>query len=80
MTVTEFRGDEADQAFILTQIAEQEMMSQHRSKMDLTKQEGYHDWDGETCVDCGEDIPPQRLAMGISIRCVDCQELKERRG
>ena len=55
-------------------------MSQHRSKMDLTKQEGYHDWDGETCVDCGEDIPPQRLAMGISIRCVDCQELKERKG
>ncbi len=31
------------------------------------------------CVDCGEDIPEQRRAIGGIRRCIDCQQEKERR-
>lgn len=34
--------------------------------------ETHPDFDGETCVECGEDIPPARLAMK-KVRCVHCQ-------
>lgn len=34
-------------------------------------------WETETCVDCGEDIEPARLAMG-RLRCYGCQDSKER--
>jgi RNA polymerase-binding transcription factor DksA len=36
-------------------------------------------WDGETCFDCGEEIPVQRLEMG-RVRCVYCQTTAERLG
>lgn len=36
------------------------------------------DFDGENCVDCGNEIPAERLAMK-RIRCTHCQGLKERR-
>jgi len=33
------------------------------------------------CVDCGEPIPRERLqARPGTVRCIDCQERKERRG
>lgn len=31
------------------------------------------------CEDCGEDVEPERLAMG-RCRCFNCQTLHERRG
>lgn len=34
-------------------------------------------WDGFSCVDCEEEIPAKRLGWG-RIRCVGCQEFKER--
>ncbi|HDR9103584.1 TraR/DksA C4-type zinc finger protein [Paraburkholderia sp. A3RO-2L] len=40
--------------------------------------ETHPDFDGETCIDCGDDIPKERLALG-KIRCVHCQTIKERR-
>lgn len=39
--------------------------------------ETHPDFDGETCVDCGDDIPSERLAMG-KVRCVRCQTARER--
>jgi len=37
----------------------------------------YHpDFDGVTCVECGDDIPHERLAMS-KVRCTSCQELIE---
>jgi RNA polymerase-binding transcription factor DksA len=39
--------------------------------------ETHPDFDGVHCIDGGEVIPPARLALG-KIRCVNCQELKER--
>ena len=37
-------------------------------------------FDGKHCIedDCGEEIPPGRLALG-KIRCVTCQWIKERK-
>lgn len=33
------------------------------------------------CLDCGIDIPTQRLAVNPhAIRCVECQEMKDKRG
>lgn len=40
--------------------------------------ETHPDFDGETCVDCGEDIPKLRLTMG-KVRCVHCQSSLERK-
>lgn len=36
-------------------------------------------WDGETCFDCGCDIPAKRIEMG-RVRCVDCQTVAEKKG
>ena len=39
--------------------------------------ESHPDFDGETCVGCGDEISPIRLRMG-RVRCVDCQARLER--
>jgi RNA polymerase-binding transcription factor DksA len=39
--------------------------------------ESHPDFDGKHCLECGGDMPEQRLAWG-RIRCVDCQSLLER--
>lgn len=31
------------------------------------------------CVDCGEDIPYKRQQIGGIKRCIDCQNIQERR-
>ncbi|MGP5435666.1 TraR/DksA C4-type zinc finger protein [Psychrobacter alimentarius] len=31
------------------------------------------------CMECGEDIPARRQAVGGRTRCVDCQSVLERR-
>lgn len=36
-------------------------------------------WDGETCFDCGNDMPEERIEMG-RVRCVHCQSVAERKG
>jgi RNA polymerase-binding transcription factor DksA len=35
-------------------------------------------FDGESCIKCGDGIPPARLAMG-RIRCVICQTILEKK-
>lgn len=40
-------------------------------------EEDYTDFDGRHCVDCGDAIPEKRLSLG-RVRCVYCQEKKER--
>lgn len=37
----------------------------------------FRTWDGETCFDCGEDLPEERIEMG-RVRCVICQTKAER--
>ncbi|GBG14353.1 paraquat-inducible protein A [Novimethylophilus kurashikiensis] len=41
--------------------------------------ESHPDFDGENCLECGDEIPKDRLALG-KIRCVKCQtDLEHRR-
>lgn len=40
--------------------------------------EKHPDFDGWHCVDCGDEIPAKRLGLG-RIRCIGCQDYKERR-
>lgn len=35
-----------------------------------------HDFDGHTCIDCGEEIQPERLATG-AFRDIYCQVVHE---
>lgn len=45
----------------------------HKEKVAAEK---HPDFDGESCLDCGAEIPELRLEMG-RIRCVDCQTALE---
>lgn len=40
--------------------------------------ESHPDFDGESCVECGDTIPEGRLALG-KVRCVTCQSKIELR-
>lgn len=40
--------------------------------------ETHPDFDGESCIECGDTIPEARLALK-KIRCVHCQSAKELR-
>ena len=68
--------DEVDQAAMI-QLAEQaRAMAEVRAK---TAPETHPDFDGETCIDCTDELPKERLAMG-RIRCVHCQTILEKKG
>lgn len=43
---------------------------------ELNRPETHPDFDGQSCVECGEDIPPARLLLR-RVRCVDCQTFLE---
>lgn len=43
----------------------------------LSAPEHHPDFDGLHCIECDDDIPDGRLALG-KIRCVYCQQLKEK--
>lgn len=38
----------------------------------------FPDFDGTCCIGCGDEIPEGRLALG-KVRCLICQQIKERR-
>jgi RNA polymerase-binding transcription factor DksA len=50
-------------------------LSRHKEKV---APEQHPDFDGENCLECGNEIPMVRLEMG-KIRCVHCQEALELR-
>ena len=50
-------------------------LKRHQEKL---AEEKHPDFDGESCVNCGFEIPVLRLNMG-KIRCVHCQEKLEKR-
>ena len=66
--------DEGDQAALFQMNENAKAIAETRARL---APEQHPDFDGESCVDCGDDIPKERLAMG-RIRCVHCQTIKER--
>mgnify|MGYP001395007076 CR=1 FL=1 len=67
--------DEADIASALEMGYMAQALEAHKAKV---AKETHPDFDGESCIDCGEEIPKLRLSMG-RIRCVYCQEALERK-
>lgn len=65
--------DECDAAALFQMQENQQALDRLRSKL---APETHPDFDGETCIDCGNDIPEERLAMG-RIRCTECQRVRE---
>lgn len=61
--------DEADHAQ-WQQLREQAAI--HERALNLNKPETHPDFNGEECIECGDVIPPARLALQ-KIRCIDCQ-------
>lgn len=49
-----------------------------RSVQERLKPQTHPDFDGESCLDCGAEMPAQRLADG-RIRCTGCQTAHEKR-
>ena len=31
----------------------------------------------KVCIDCGVNIPPERAAIDVVVRCLECQEISE---
>ena len=65
-----------DEAEIAQHLQLQEQAAISRKAREMNRPEFHPDFDGETCVECGEDIPPERLRLR-RVRCVDCQSFLE---
>jgi RNA polymerase-binding transcription factor DksA len=67
--------DEGDIASAIEMGFIAQALSRHKEKV---APEQHPDFDGENCLECGNEIPMVRLEMG-KIRCVHCQEALELR-
>lgn len=70
--------DVFDEADIASNLEMQNIQSLIKKNKQMVAPETHPDFDGESCVDCGDDIPQLRLDMG-RVRCVYCQEKIERK-
>lgn len=66
-------SDPNDEATEIETAARQLAIQQAQDK---NKPQSHPDFDGESCLECGEEIPLARLKMG-KIRCVYCQSASE---
>lgn len=67
--------DEGDIASALERGFIAHALSKHKEKVAPEK---HPDFDGENCIDCGNEVPIERLRLG-RIRCVYCQTELEKR-
>lgn len=65
--------DEADQASLFQMAETEQALANIRNKV---APESHPDFDGSSCVDCGDDIHSDRLKLG-KVRCVHCQTALE---
>ena len=71
--MTEKHADPIDEASALASALTEGAIAVARA---ASAQETHPDFDGETCVECGDDMPPERLKLG-RVRCVRCQSALE---
>jgi uncharacterized cysteine cluster protein YcgN (CxxCxxCC family) len=57
--------------------SEDAFRAQALANMRESMKESHPDFDGETCLDCAEEMPKERLAWG-RIRCTACADVLER--
>ena len=72
-------SDEIDRANYIADLANQEAVKHYSLLAAPEQKKGPNgEWETEECVDCGEDIEPQRLTLG-KVRCFSCQSIKEKK-
>ena len=57
------------------------MLAQHLAAATVQAPVSVHNKnaDGDyECIDCGELVEPQRVALGLTLRCISCQQLHEK--
>lgn len=62
-------SDFAEQAADMTAHDEAIALANHKARQPVVS--------SEYCEDCGIEIPAERLAAVVTIRCVDCQSIFE---
>lgn len=67
-------ADDVDIAQGVNEFHQERSLAEVRAKV---APETHPDFDGKHCVECEDDIPPARLALG-KVRCVQCQTDKEK--
>ena len=69
--MSDYTADSFDHASLVEDAFREAAIKQIRTQAPIPK-----DFDGETCYDCGVDIPQARLALG-KWTCVSCQTARE---
>ena len=66
-------ADELDRASMIQERLNEEALETVKRR---NQPETHPDFDGATCIECGDDLPQVRLGLG-KIRCVACQSVRE---
>lgn len=70
----------ADEADIATEQSELEMaIFQAQRASTRSEQPDEDDAGNRYCLDCGDEIPAERVAAVQAVRCVYCAEIRERK-
>lgn len=77
-TELDFNNEVYDEGEIASAIEMSFLAQSLNAQRELIRPETHPDFDGEACVDCGDDIPEERLKLG-RVRCVYCQSALEKR-
>ncbi|PNK59933.1 TraR/DksA C4-type zinc finger protein [Psychrobacter sp. FDAARGOS_221] len=57
----------------------QQLAIAHAKAQVITTHNQNSDGDYE-CIDCGELVEPQRVKLGLTLRCIGCQQDYEKKG
>lgn len=68
-------ADDLDRASMLQDLMNEEAYQRVKEN---NKPETHPDFDGESCLECGDSLPSARLALG-RIRCIICQQRLEKK-
>lgn len=77
-TELDFNNEVYDEGEIASSIEMGFLAQSLNAQRELIRPETHPDFDGETCVSCGDDMPEERLKLG-RVRCVYCQSEIEKR-
>lgn len=56
-------------------MVEQSLAKMHKPALPVHNKNSDGDYE---CIDCGEIVEPQRVQLGLTLRCISCQQLYEK--
>lgn len=71
-------ADFIDDAQAVNELHQEVSLQNQKARLLPDQQPNYAEWDGKTCVECGDDIPLQRVAWQ-RCRCTPCEDFLEKR-